>query len=99
MVENKKKEISLDKYNPKVYEEYVYMLSQVLQYYAEKENQEMTQKYAGYILEVENTVKDVKSKTSTLANKLQDSSEIKLNEETVEYINEIRSIMGLRDGP
>ena len=99
MVENKKKEISLDKYNPKVYEEYVYMLSQVLQYYAEKENQEMTQKYAGYILEVENMVEDVKSKTSTLANKLQDSSEIKLNEETVEYINEIRSIMGLRDGP
>ncbi len=88
MIENKKKDIALDKYNSKVYEEYVYMLSEVLQYYAKLENTEMIEKYCNYILEVKNIIETVKSNTSNLAKKLQDSSEIVLDENVVNYIEE-----------
>ena len=88
MIENKKKDIALDKYNSKIYEEYVYMLSEVLQYYAKLENTEMIEKYCNYILEVKNIIETVKSNTSNLAKKLQDSSEIVLDENVVNYIEE-----------
>lgn len=93
MIDNKKKEISLDKYNPKVYEEYIYMLSQVMQFYAENQNEAKILEYAKYILEVENMINDVKSNTSLITEKLQDSSEIELNEATQNYIQEIKRIV------
>ena len=94
MIEMKKKEISLDKYNPQVYEDYVFCLSQVLEKYAKEQNDEEIIKYSKYVFEVENMVQDVKNKTDKITEKLQDSSKIELSEETLNYINNIKEIIG-----
>lgn len=94
MIEMKKKEIALDKYNPQVYEDYVLYLSQVLEKYAKEQNNEEIIKYSKYIFEVEDMIEDVKNKTDKITEKLQDSSKIELNEETINYINNIKEIIG-----
>ena len=94
MIEMKKKEIALDKYNPQVYEDYVLYLSQVLEKYAKEQNDEGIIKYSKYVFEVENMIQDVKNKTDKITGKLQDSSKIELNEETLNYINNIKEIIG-----
>ena len=94
MIEMKKKEISLDKYNPQVYEDYVFCLSQVLEKYAKEQNDEEIIKYSKYVFEVENMIQDVKNKTDKITEKLQDSSKIELSEETLNYINNIKEIIG-----
>ena len=94
MIEMKKKEIALDKYNPQVYEDYVLYLSQVLEKYAKEQNKEEIIKYSKYIFEVEDMIEDVKNKTDKITEKLQDSSKIELNEETINYINNIKEIIG-----
>ena len=93
MIEMKKKEIALDKYNSQVYEDYVLYLSQVLEKYAKEQNNEKIIKYSKYIFEVEDMIEDVKNKTDKITEKLQDSSKIELNEETVNYINNIKEII------
>ena len=94
MIEMKKKEIALDKYNPQVYEDYVLYLSQVLEKYAKEQNDEEIIKYSKYVFEVENMIQDVKNKTDKITEKLQDSSKIELSEETLNYINNIKEIIG-----
>ena len=94
MIEMKKKEIALDKYNSQVYEDYVLYLSQVLEKYAKEQNNEEIIKYSKYIFEVEDMIEDVKNKTDKITEKLQDSSKIELNEETINYINNIKEIIG-----
>ena len=94
MIEMKKKEIALDKYNPQVYEDYVFCLSQVLEKYAKEQNDEEIIKYSKYVFEVENMIQDVKNKTDKITEKLQDSSKIELSEETLNYINNIKEIIG-----
>ena len=81
MIESKKKEIALDKYNIKVYEEYALMLNDVLQIYKGKSDINSITKYKNYILEIEEILENVKKSTDSLAYKITDNINLELSKE------------------
>jgi len=98
MVENKKKEISLDKYNIKVYEEYIMMLSEVLQVYESTNDKDNIIKYSNYIFEVEQMLDDVRNNTDELAYKITSKINFNLSEDINNYINNIRQTLIMERG-
>ena len=89
----KEKAIELDKYNSQEYEDYVLMLSKILENTVKTNNKNNTNKYIKKVLEIENMIKEVKNSTTSLANKIRDDSNIELNEQTIKYINDIKGVV------
>ena len=87
MVECKKKELFLDKYNMKLYEEYAMMLDDVLSYYEQKNDTKNYNKYVNYLLEIEDILENVKNSTSFLAYKITDNLSLELSQNIKDYIN------------
>ena len=90
MAQNKKKELSLDKYNISLYEEYIMMLNDVIQIYEKRGDLENKNKYQNYVLEVEEMLENVKRNTCSFANKIYDNMQFELNDEAKEYIQKIK---------
>lgn len=91
--EYKEKAIELDKYNPKEYEDYITLLSQILQNTVIESDEINTSKYIKKVIEIPRMIEVVKKNSTGLAIKIRDSSDIELNEQTLQYINNMRSIM------
>ena len=91
--EYKEKLIELNRYNPKQYEDYVMVLSKMLDEAVRENDDESTEKYMKKIISVLEMIEKNKKETSLLATKIQDSSEIELNKQTMKYIYEIKEIM------
>ena len=89
----KEKAINLDKYNPKEYEDYIVLLSKILDKTIRNNNKENTLKYMEKVIEIPKLIENNKKGTTKLADKIQDSSEIELNEQTMKYINEIKGVI------
>lgn len=84
--EYKEKLIELNKYNPKQYEDYIMVLSKILDKAVRENDVESTEKYMNKIVSVLEMIEKNKKETSSLAIKIQDSSEIELNKQTMKYI-------------
>lgn len=89
----KEKAINLDKYNSKEYEDYIVLLSKILDKTIRNNDQENTKIYMEKVLEISKIIEKTKSQTTKLSEKIQDSSEIELNEQTIKYINEIKGVI------
>jgi len=93
MCEYQEKAISLNKYNPKAYEEYIVSLSKTLEKTVTNNSNEDTLKYMNKVIEIKEIINEVKKGTSPLANKIQDDSNIVLNEQTNKYIENIEGVI------
>lgn len=91
--EYKEKAIELDKYNPKEYEDYIMLLSKILDKIVRNNDDTNTLKYINKVLEIPNTIKNVERNTTSLAKKIKDSSKIELNVQTIQYIKNIKGVM------
>lgn len=91
-VKNEKKQIELSKYDEKVYEEYVMILSKILDSYAKNTDDTNVIKCINYIIEVEEMVKNTNSNMDKLVYKIRKNPEIKLNENILKYIKEMKEI-------
>ena len=87
MVENQKRVISLDKYDIKNYEEYIYIISNGLEKTIKQNKNEDTKFLIEQALNVVNILEEVKKNTSQLAYKIIDKPELELNEATKQYLN------------
>lgn len=91
--EYKEKAIELDKYNPTEYEEYVMLLSKILDKTVKENDEDNTLKYMKKVLEISEMIENTKNNTTGLANKIVDSSNIELNNQTIKYINNIKEVV------
>ena len=91
--EYKERAISLDRYNAQEYEDYVMLLSQILEKTVTKKDKINTTIYINKVLEVPNMIEKLKSNTTSLAEKIRDSSNIELNEQTLQYIDNIKGVV------
>lgn len=89
----KEKLIELNKYNSKQYEDYIMLLSKILDNAVREKDDENTKKCMKKIISVLELIEKNKNETSSLAIKIQDNSDIVLNNQTIKYINEIKEIM------
>ena len=94
MVENKKQEIALDKYNEEVYKEYILLLSKSIDYFQKIQDFNNLSKYINYVTEVEEMVKSVNENINKLEKEIydEDTIELKLSDELIKYIEEMKSI-------
>jgi len=93
MCEYQEKAISLNKYNPKVYEEYVVMLSRILDNTSKNNDMESTIRYMKKVVAIKEMIEQTKKGTSILSDKIQDDSNIILNDQTNKYIQEIEGVI------
>ena len=91
-VQNRKRQIELNKYDKSNYEEYVLMLSKMLDNYVKKEDNTSVSKCINYIIEVEDMVKDANSTMDKLEYKIRKNPEIELSEEIQSYIQKMKEI-------
>lgn len=91
--EYKEKAISLNKYSANEYEDYILMLSKILEDTVKTKNEEETLKYINKAIQVPEMVENINQKTSSLAKKIKDNSKVELNEQTLKYINNIKGVV------
>lgn len=89
----KEKAIFLDKYNSGEYEDYVVLISRILENTVKTNDKEKTNKYIKKVLEIENMIEKTKENTTSLAEKIRDDSNIELNEQTKKYIENIKGVV------
>ena len=92
MVENKKQQIKLDKYNIENYEGYILMLSKALEYYSQKQDSKNVEKYIDYILEAEEEISMANNNMNKLEYKIYDDPKLKLSQDMEKYINDMKKI-------
>ena len=91
--EYKEKAIELNKYSSKEYEDYIILLSKILDKTVRNGDGENTLKYINKVLEIPNMVEQVENNTTSLAKKIRDSSKIELNDQTLQYINNMKGMV------
>lgn len=87
MIENQKRVISLNKYDIKEYEEYIFMISNGLEKTIKQNQNENTKYLIKEALNVRKLLEVVKQNTSQLAYKIIDKPELELNEATKQYLD------------
>ena len=93
MVQNKKKYLEFNKYNLKEYDEYVLMLSEAIEYYAQNEEMEKAMEYIKQVAEVPSIIEHVKSSTSSISYKLKDKPAFELSENVQKYILTMKGVL------
>lgn len=92
MVKNKQKSIEIGKYDIENYEEYVFMLSGAIDYYANSNDLKETEKYMKLVIEVPSKLENIKDETSSLAYRLKDKPNFELSENIQNYIEKIKGV-------
>ena len=93
MVQNKKKYLEFNKYNLKEYDEYVLMLSEAIEYYAQNEEMEKAMEYIKQVAEVPSIIEHVKSSTSSISYNLKDIPTFELSENVQKYILTMKGVL------
>lgn len=91
--EYKEKSISLNKYDAEEYEDYILILSKILENTVQAKDNEETLRYINKVINVTNIIEDTNKNTTSLAEKIRDNSNIELNEQTLKYINNIKGVV------
>ena len=93
MVQNKKKYLEVNKYNMKEYDEYVLMLSEAIEYYAQNDEMEKAMEYIKRVVEVPSIIEHVKSSTSSISYNLKDIPTFELSENVQKYILTMKGVL------
>ena len=93
MVQNKKKYLEFNKYNIKEYDEYVLMLSEAIEYYAQNDEMEKSMEYIKQVVEVPSIIEHVKSSTSSTSYKLKDIPTFELESNVQKYILTMKGVL------
>ena len=93
MIENKEKNLEFNKYDMASYEEYVLMLSQAIEYYAQKDEMEKATEYIKKVAEVPSKIEQVKSSTRSISYKLKDVPKFELSENVQNYIFKMKGVL------
>ena len=93
MVQNKKKYLEFNKYNLKEYDEYVLMLSEAIEYYAQNEEMEKAMEYIKQVAEVPSIIEHVKSSTSSISYNLKDKPTFELKSNVQKYILTMKGVL------
>lgn len=93
MEKNKKRYIEINKYDMKEYEDYVLMLSQAIEYYAQKDEMEKAVEYIKKVTEVPSIIEHVKSLTSSVSYNLKDVPNFELSENVQKYILTMKGVL------
>lgn len=86
MVIQKNNAIELDKYNMQTYEDYVLLLSKVIDYYIKNEDYENANKYIAYVLDVNLRLEKLKENTDNFAYYFAEKPVFKLDDAVQKYI-------------
>lgn len=93
MEQNKKKYLEVNKYNIKEYEEYVFCLSEAIEYYAQNDEMEKAMEYIKRVVEVPSIIEHVKSSTSSISYNLKDKPTFELSENVQKYILTMKGVL------
>ena len=93
MVQNKKKYLEFNKYNMKEYDEYVLMLSEAIEYYAQNDEMEKAMEYIKQVAEVPSIIEHVKSSTSSISYNLKDKPTFELKSNVQKYILTMKGVL------
>ena len=93
MEQNKKRYIEINKYDIKEYEDYVLMLSQAIEYYAQKDEIDEAIEYIKKVVDVPSKIEQVKSSTSSIAYKLKDIPTFELEPNVQNYILTMKGVL------
>ncbi len=93
MEQNKKRYIEINKYDMSEYEDYVLMLSQAIEYYAQKDEMEKATEYIKKVADVPSIIEHVKSSTSSVAYQLKDVPNFELSENVQKYILTMKGVL------
>ena len=93
MVQNKKKYLEVNKYNLKEYDEYVLMLSEAIEYYAQNEEMEKAMEYIKQVAEVPSIIEHVKSSTSSISYNVKDKPTFELKSNVQKYILTMKGVL------
>ena len=93
MSQNKEKNLEFNKYDMASYEEYVLMLSQAIEYYAQKDEMEKATEYIKKVAEVPSKIEQVKSSTSSISYKLKDVPKFELSANVQNYIFKMKGVL------
>ena len=93
MEQNKKRYIEINKYDMKEYEDYVLMLSQAIEYYAQKDEIDEAIEYIKKVVDVPSKIEQVKSSTSSIAYKLKDIPTFELEPNVQNYILTMKGVL------
>ena len=93
MEQNKKRYIEINKYDMSEYEDYVLMLSQAIEYYAQKDEMEKATENIKKVAEVPSIIEHVKSSTSSVAYQLKDVPNFELSENVQKYILTMKGVL------
>ena len=93
MAQNKKKYLEVNKYDMKEYEDYVLMLSEAIEYYAQKDEMEKAIEYIKQVVEVPSIIEHVKSSTSSISYNLKDKPTFELSENVQKYILTMKGVI------
>lgn len=91
--EYKEKAISLNKYNTKEYEDYILVLSKILENTIKTKENEETLKYMNKVIQVSEMVESTNENTSSIADRIKDKSKVELNKQTLRYIYNIKGVV------
>lgn len=86
MINYKKQSLQLQKYNMKIYDEYISMLDIAIRYY-ETNNLYLYEQYIQELLKIPDLIQNVKDNTSSLAYQIDDRPVFQLSEKSIEIIN------------
>ena len=93
MEQNKKRYIEINKYDMKEYEDYVLMLSQAIEYYAQNDEMEKAVEYIKKVTEVPSIIEQVKSSTSSVSYELKDVPKFELETNVQKYILTMKGVL------
>ena len=93
MVQNKKKYLEVNKYNMKEYEDYVFCLSEAIEYYAQNDEMEKAMEYIKRVVEVPSIIEHVKSSTSSISYNLKDKPTFELKSNVQKYILTMKGVL------
>ena len=93
MEQNKKRYIKINKYDMKEYEDYVLMLSQAIEYYAQNDEMEKAMEYIKKVAKVPSIIEHVKSSTSSTSYKLKDIPTFELESNVQKYILTMKGVL------
>ena len=93
MAQSKKRHLDINKYDINEYENYVLMLSQAIEYYAQNDEIEKAMDYIKQVVEVPSIIEKVKSSTSNIAYELKEVPNFELKENVQKYILTMKGVL------
>lgn len=93
MEQNKKRYIEINKYDMSEYEDYVLMLSQAIEYYAQKDEMEKAVEYIEKVVNVPSIIEQVKNSTNSISYNLKDVPNFELSENVQKYILTMKGVL------